>query len=296
VIVKNYGNRMEQPLSSSAARSHTSMIETSGRNEAHSSGVSWAAVIAGAFAVAALSLALLALGTGIGLSAVSPWANAGASAAAIGWTAIGWLVLMQLIASSMGGYLAGRLRTKWVNVHTHEVYFRDTAHGFLVWAVGLVITAAFLTPAATALVGGGAAGTVAAVASGPAQSQDGVGSNAYLVDTLLRTSGTRSENDDAAVRGEIGLIVANGLREGSMPPADMAYLAHVVAAWTGVSQSDAEKRVNDAFTQAHQTADSARKAVAHSMYWTFLALLMGAFCASVAATIGGKERDRVAVI
>ena len=296
MIVKNYGNRMEQPVSSSAARSHTSVIETSGRNEAHSSGVSWAAVIAGAFVVAALSLALLALGTGIGLSAVSPWANAGASAAAIGWTAIGWLVLMQLVALSVGGYLAGRLRTKWVNVHTHEVYFRDTAHGFLVWAVGLVITAAFLTPAATALVGRGAAGTVASVASGPAQSQDSVGSNAYLVDTLLRTSGTRSENDDAAVRGEIGLIVANGLREGSMPPADMAYLAHVVAAWTGVSQSDAEKRVDDAFTQAQQTTDSARKAVAHSMYWTFLALLIGAFCASVAATIGGKERDLVPVI
>src|SRR3981081_3176855 len=140
---------------SKALPSH-STSETSGRNEAHSSGVSWAAVIAGAFVAAALSLALLALGTGIGFSAVSPWANAGASASAIGWTAIGWLVLMQLIASSVGGYLAGRLRTKWVNVHTHEVYFRDTAHGFLVWAVGLVITAGFLTSAATSMIGGAA--------------------------------------------------------------------------------------------------------------------------------------------
>jgi hypothetical protein len=287
---------MEQPLSSSAARSHTGLVETSGRNEAHSSGVSWAAVIAGAFVAAALSLALLALGTGIGFSAVSPWANAGASASAIGWTAIGWLVLMQLIASSAGGYLAGRLRTRWVHVHTHEVYFRDTAHGFLAWAVSLVITAAFLTSAATALVGGVAAGTVATNASGPAQSRDGVGPNGYLVDTLLRTSGNGSEKDNAVVRGEIGLIFANGLREGSLPPADRVYVAHLVAARTGVNQSEAEKRVDDAFTQAQQTADSARKAVAHSMYWTFLALLIGAFCASVAATIGGKERDLVPVI
>src|SRR5471032_1469459 len=112
---------MEQIPSSSAARAPFG-VESFGRNEAHSSGVSWAAVIAGAFVAAALSLALLALGAGIGFSAVSPWANTGASASAIGWTAIGWLVLMQLIASSVGGYLAGRLRTKWVNVHTHEVY------------------------------------------------------------------------------------------------------------------------------------------------------------------------------
>ena len=125
-----------EPSFSTAARAQAPFVEASGRNEAHSSGVTWAAVIAGAFATAALSLALLALGTGIGFSAVSPWVNAGASASAIGWTAIGWLVLMQLIASSAGGYLAGRLRTKWVNVHTHEVYFRDTAHGFLAWAVG----------------------------------------------------------------------------------------------------------------------------------------------------------------
>src|ERR1035437_3192401 len=121
-------------------------------DDSNSSGVSWGAVIAGAFVAAALSLALLALRAGIGLSAVSPWANAGASASMIGSTVIIWMALMQLIASSTGGYLAGRLRTKWVSVHTHEVYFRDTAHGFLVWSVGLVITAAFLTSAASTLV------------------------------------------------------------------------------------------------------------------------------------------------
>jgi hypothetical protein len=281
-------------VSASAVRSQAPFAEASGRNEAHSSGVTWAAVIAGGFAIAALSLALLSLGTGIGFSAVSPWANAGASATAIGWTAIGWLVMMQLIASSAGGYLAGRLRTKWVNVHTHEVYFRDTAHGFLAWAVGLVITAAFLTSAATAMIGGAAAGAVVASASGPAQ--DGVGANGYLVDTLLRTSTPGADRDNASTRGEIGLIFANSLREGNMPPADRAYLGRIVAARTGVSQSDAEKRVDDAYAQAQQAADAARKAVAHSMYWTFLALLIGAFCASLAATIGGKERDRMPVM
>jgi hypothetical protein len=245
---------------------------------------------------AALSLALLALGTGIGLSAVSPWANAGASASRIGRTAIAWLVLTQLIASSVGGYLAGRLRTRWVNIHTHEVYFRDTAHGFLVWAVGLVMTAAFLTSAATSLIGGVARAGTAADRPDSAQSRDGLGPNGYLADRLLRTTAPRSDEDTASVRGEIGLIFANGLREGSLPAADRSYLAQVVAAKTGASEADAEKRVDDAFEQTQQAADGGRRAVAHSMYWTFLALLIGAFSASLAATIGGKERDRVVVI
>jgi hypothetical protein len=274
----------------------STMSEATVENNSSSSGVSWGAVFAGAFVAAALALALLALGTGIGLSAVSPWSNAGASASTIGWTAILWMILMQLIAASIGGYLAGRLRTKWVSVHTHEVYFRDTAHGFLVWAVGLVITAAFLTSAAATLVGSAArasAPAASAAAAGPSRAS--LGPNGYFVDTLLRTSSSTSGPDDASVRGEIGLIFAHGLSKGSLPPADKSYLAQVVAAKTGVGAPEAEKRVDDAFAGAQQSADNARKAVAHSMYWTFLALLIGAFCASLAATIGGKQRDRVMV-
>src|ERR1700722_11317480 len=107
-------------------------------NEAPSSGVSWSAVIAGAFAAAALSLILLALGTGIGLSSISPWSNSGASASSVGKGAIAYLIFVQIVVSAFGGYLAGRLRTKWVGISIHEVYFRDTAHGFLAWSVGLV--------------------------------------------------------------------------------------------------------------------------------------------------------------
>jgi hypothetical protein len=80
---------------------------------------------------------------------------------------------------------------------------------------------------------------------------------------------------------------------GEIPPADKTYLAQVVAAQTGVSEPDAEKRVDDVFAQAQQAADKARKAIAHAMYWSFLALLIGAFCASFAATIAGSQRDRV---
>ena len=278
-------------------RAAISEVNVEVEGDSNSSGVSWGAVTAGAFVAAALSLALLTLGTGIGFSSVSPWANAGASSSTLGWTAVIWLVLMEIIASSMGGYLAGRLRTRWVNVHTHEVYFRDTAHGFLVWAVGLVITGVFLTSAAASMIGGAArTGASAAESSAQAQPRENLGRNNYFVDTLLRPATPSSAQDDASTRGEMGLILANALRQGSIPPADRTYLAQVIAAKSGVSEADAEKRVDDAFAQAQQAADTARKAIAHSMYWTFLALLIGAFCASFAATMGGKQRDSVVVI
>jgi hypothetical protein len=267
-----------------------------GRNEAHSSGISWGAVVAGAFVAAALSLVLLALGTGIGFSAASPWVGSGASASAIGKSTIVWLCLTQLIAASMGGYLAGRLRTRWVNIHTHEVYFRDTAHGFLVWAVGLVITAAFLTSAATSVIGGAA--HLGAVSSTPANSQSNaaLNPNAYYVDSLVRSSRATNEQSDLPLRGEVAVIFANGIRLGALPPADRSYLAQMVSARSGVSMPDAERRVDETFVQAQQNADDARKAIAHSMYWMFLALLIGAFCASYAATIGGRQRDHVVVV
>ena len=260
--------------------------DVSASNEPYASAISWSAVIGGAFAAAALSLALLTLGAGTGLSAISPWSSRGASASAVGVGAIIWLIVIEILASAMGGYLAGRLRTRWVNVHAHEVYFRDTAHGFLVWCVGLVMTAAFLATAAASVVG--VTSNQTATAAAEAQS----GPNAYFVDSLFRSD--RAERVDPSERTEAGLILARGIQEKALPAADRTYLAQLVSARTGLSETDAQSRVSAIFDQARQSADIARKAAAHSLYWTFLALLIGAFCASFAATIGGKQRDRMA--
>lgn len=119
------------------------------------SAVSWGAIAAGAAAAASLSLILLILGVGLGLSSVSPWAREGFSATTFGVSTILWVTLTQLMASAMGGYLAGRLRTKWTEVHTDEVYFRDTAHGFLAWAVASLATAALLTSVIGSILSGG---------------------------------------------------------------------------------------------------------------------------------------------
>jgi len=171
------------------------------------------------------------------------------------------------------------------------VYFRDTAHGFLAWCVSLVVTAAFLASAAASMAG------VTLSAGKTADSQAGrFEPNAYFVDSLLRADSAKADSNSLAVRSEVDRILANALRQKEMPPADKSYLGQLIVARTGISQADADSRVSDVFGRAQQAADAARKALAHSLLWIFLALLIGAFCASFAATIGGRQRDHVVTI
>jgi hypothetical protein len=282
---------MEQVL---ADRHYTGNSGHIGHNEAHSSGVSWSAVIAGAAVTAALSLILLALGAGLGLSSISPYSNNGLSASALGTSAIIWLIVMEILSSSMGGYLAGRLRTKWAGIHSDEVYFRDTAHGFLAWSTALVITAAFLASAASAMIG-----SAPAADSSPGSRQvssQSTDPNAYFVDSLFRSDGSKPEQANGDLRAETAVIFANGLLLGELPATDKTHLDQQVSAQTGLDQSQADKRVSDIFASAQQHAEAARKAIAHTLLWTFLALLIGAFCASFSATIGGRQRDHVVTI
>jgi len=163
--------------------------------------VSWGAIVVGAAAAASLSLILLILGVGLGLSSVSPWARDGVSATTFGVSTILWLTLTQLFAAAMGGYLAGRLRTRWTDVQADEVYFRDTAHGFLAWAVASLATAALLTTVIGSILGGGLQAGAPMVGGGASTATPGVGGavasarttqgaedgpTAYFVDSLFR--------------------------------------------------------------------------------------------------------------
>ena len=105
--------------------------------------VSWGAVFAGTVAAAAISLLLIILGAGLGMSSASVFSGQSLDATTLGITTIIWLAVTQIIAYSMGGHLAGRLRTKTVSIHTDEVHFRDTAHGFLTWALSSLLCVTF---------------------------------------------------------------------------------------------------------------------------------------------------------
>jgi hypothetical protein len=252
-----------------------------------SSGVSWAAVTGGAFVIAALSTAFLALGSGLGFASISPWPNSGASATTIGVAAIVWLILMQFMASAMGGYVAGRLRTRWTRIHNDEVFFRDTAHGFLSWCLAAVVTAAFVATAATVVSSAAVAGTTAGATANVTATSE----NDYYLDTIFRSNGVMPL--DPTTRAEASRIFVAGLSQPDVPAADREYLAKMVAARAGVSEAEAQQRVSAAITEARLAMDTARKAAAHFSIWSFVALLVGALSASYAATIGGRQRDAV---
>ena len=273
-----------------------------GTREASTSGVAWPAIIGGAFAAAALSLVLLALGSGFGLASVSPWSNSGASLTSFTVMTAVWLIIVQWLASGLGGYLTGRLRTKWAGLHAHEVFFRDTANGFLSWAVASVIVAAFLASAAASVVSG-AAHVAAGVASGATQTAAQPGGNVadpmgYFVDSLFRSDHPNPNATSQDIRSESIRVLAMGIRSGDVPPADKTYLAQLVASRTGLSQADAAKRVDDVISQekavemkAREAADVARKASSYFSIFTGLSMLIGAFIACTAAALGGQQRD-----
>jgi hypothetical protein len=283
---------MEQLLTSAPVRHDSEWPH--GKNESDASGVSWAAIIGGAVVTAALSLILLSLGAGLGFSAVSPWSGVGASSTVIGTAAILWLILMQVISGGLGGYLAGRLRTKWAGIHNDEVYFRDTAHGFLAWGLALVVTAAFLASAATVMVGSAASSS--GDGNGKAAAGRQLDPDAYYVDMLFRAPTVLAEPGFDVVRSEVGRVFAKAMAQREMSADDKGYVAKTIAGRTGLSEATAQARLSDVFATAQQGADTARKALAHTLLWIFAALLIGAFCASFAATIGGRQRDNVVLI
>jgi hypothetical protein len=269
------------------------------------SAVSWGAIAAGAVGAAALALLLIAFGAGLGLSAVSPWSDSGVSASTFKTGTGIYLVCVAVMSSAVGGYLAARLRTKWIGVHTHEVFFRDTAHGFIAWAFATLLSASALS----SVTGYLANGTVAGVA---AQATRSVNPADIYVDKLFRPdaaaqpaaapasspaagspipaapSGASSNQS----RAEVSRLWATSFQGNQdLGAADKAYVAQVVAARTGMGQAEAEKRVNDVIVEAKTAADAARKGAAKLSFWLTAAMLFGAFAASLAAVEGGSLRD-----
>jgi hypothetical protein len=281
------------------------------------SATSWGAIWAGAAAAAALSLVLLALGTGLGLSSLSPWADEGASGKALGVGSAVWIALMAIASSALGGYVAGRLRTRWVSLHSDEVAFRDTAHGFLAWAIATLATAAFLSSAVTTIVGGGlktgaqvagtvAGGAAAAAGGDAAKSRGGEDPTGYFVDQLFRGpkggAARPSAGNEQAQTAEVTRIFVNAAGSGKLPQEDAQHVAQVVSQRTGMSQQEAEKRVNETFNKmqakkeeaekaAREAADKARKASALASLYACITMLLGAFVGSMCGTYGGRRRD-----
>lgn len=280
------------------------------------SAVSWPAIIAGGFVAAALTLLLLALGAGIGFAVVTPWSGsadiATTKAATIGGI---FMAVTAVMASALGGYVTGRLRVRWARTANDEVYFRDTAHGVLAWAVATVMGAALLASAATIVSGGAAAGAgpaaVLAAANGQARpGSDPPGSDPWLAPLLdrlfrpdyaaltggtgQRAAGVFAGGRDLAIDREAArrLFATAYDRTGAgLAADDRQYLVQMVAARTGLAPAEAERRVVAIETEAKIAADAARRVGMHLSFWLVASMLLGAVAAGLAATEGGAARD-----
>ncbi|QGZ66506.1 hypothetical protein [Paraburkholderia acidisoli] len=247
--------------------------------------VSWGAILAGAFAMAAFSLILLTLGTGLGLTSISPWQSSGVHAKTFGGAVVIWVIVTQIMAGGLGGYLAGRMRRHWPRIGTEETHFRDTVHGFLAWCVATIVTALLLTSAVS-----GIARSAASVASqtearmvalngaldrGNAQAAYQIWPLGYMIDGLLRpvasapasanvaaappatanTMATSGDHADATIatiaeKQEIARIFLNSLpARGALSPEDTAYVSQIVARQTGLTPADAQARVTTTWTR-----------------------------------------------
>lgn len=289
-------------------QSTLSAVDVSASTESSSTAVSWGPIIAGAFAASTLTFILMLLGSGLGLSMVSPWSGSGASVTTFAVSTAIWLVIVQWLSSGVGGYLAGRLRTKWVGIHTDEVYFRDTAHGFLAWALATLLVVGVLGSALSAAVGTGVQ-AVSTVASGAAMGASAGAANgastdnttSYLVDSLFRpadASKLAAANPDGDAAAQASRILIASTAAGEISADDKTYLTQLVAARTGLSEAGAKARVDamvakieDAKVKAKQAADTARKGSATFALLGALSLVIGAFIASAAAALGGRQRD-----
>jgi hypothetical protein len=264
------------------------------------SAVSWAAVLAGAVAAAAVSLLLLSLASGLDLAALSPDRSAVASLAES--TAIA-LIVTQWISAGLGGFITGRLRTRWVGTHTHEVFFRDTAHGFLTWSVATLLMASGLVsggggPAhaghtSMARAPAALAGSLSARDAGEAGEAQGTSRGEVVLRlTPVGPPGAglapeRGAPPDGDTPSERAARVAGHLLLPEEPAntrdADVTFLARLARA---PGTRDARQGV------AWQGSDAERQDAATISIFTALSMLVGAFIACVSAALGGRLRDR----
>jgi len=249
--------------------------------------VDWPAVFAGVALAAGISIVLFAFGTAIGFTMVSPYEGEGVSKA-VYFTVLGLWTLWVVVSSFMaGGYIAGRLRRRVGDATEHESDVRDGAHGLVVWGVGVVLASLLLVLGVS-----GVAGTTVRAASTMARGEDARSeAMAYTVDSLFRTTDRTTLASDAE-RREVTRILTLGTLHGEVTLDNKAYLAKLVSARTGVSQAEAERRVNDVLADAKRKADVARKTGIVVAFLSAAALFVAGAAAAWAAALGGRHRDR----
>jgi hypothetical protein len=249
--------------------------------------VQWGPIIAGAIAAAALALVLHSFAVAIGLSVSSTaptWRDASLALVLLSGL---YLLLAAVLAYGLGGYLAGRVRSRITSGTAEEIEFRDGTHGLLVWALATLLTGfiAFATVQSLTRLAAPAGGP-----SGPSTSVGGENIIAYDLDRLFRGE-RRTEGDMNYVRAEAARILLTASSHRGMQADDRTYLVRLVATRTGLAPADAERRVDDVVARAKENIDRARRSGVILAFMAGAAALLGAAAAWFAACAGGQHRD-----
>ena len=277
----------------------------------------WGPVILGALGAAAMSVVLLAFGSALGLSVVSPYQYAGISAKGAAIAAAVYLALVMVASFAAGGYIAGRMRTPWHTTDEVEMHFRDGGHGFGVWALGVLLGAALAASGVGAVVSAAGKATTAIAAAGtagaasnPALGQLSLRPTDYAIDRLLApapagapapaapapaAAGTDATAAAAPVRANpvtprsradleapIARVFAAGLANPQLDARDRTYLARIVSEQTGLPQAEAEKRVDETYADLKAAEQKARDAAEAARK----AAIIAAFLAAATLAIG----------
>jgi hypothetical protein len=247
--------------------------------------VQWSSIIAGAIVAAAVWFVLLSFGSGIGLAVASPsstWRDTSAALAVVGGL---WLLLTSLAAFGLGGYLAGRLRDSWPEAPADAVEFRDGVHGLLVWGLAILVGAVLALLATRTVAARAELATTPTAANAESLL-------AFELDQLFRSDRTPAEpGTDPELRAQAARIITSGLGHAGMAADDRAYLTHLVQARTGLSQPDAERRVDQVIEKANQAIARARHGAVILAFMIGCSLLLGIAAAWLAAAAGGQHRD-----
>lgn len=266
------------------------------------SSVDWAVIIAGGVLATAISFILITFGSAIGLSLTSPYTGQSVSMLFLAVASGLWVIWVQISSFMAGAYLTGRLRRRLPDAGPHEVEVRDGCHGLLVWAAGVLVGATLAASVAGSVASTGAAiGSATAQATGASAVQAAASSNPlqYAADTLLRSeNGPSGEAPAANASEEVVRILAASTAEGSLSAADKTYLARLIEARTGISQPEAEQRIDGVMTTIQEAADKARAAADKARrvgviiaFITAVSLVVSAAAAWWAAGLGGRHRD-----
>jgi hypothetical protein len=247
--------------------------------------VSWTPIMLGALVAAALSAILVTFGATIGLGVASTapsWRDASAALAILSGL---YLIIQAAISFGVGGYIAGRTRSAAVASDAAEIEHRDGLHGLGAWALAVVIGTllAALVGSAALTRSNGNTPSARTSAAEPLLS--------YEIDRMFRPAKHAANVDLSPERAEAGRILLTSSSHSGMSSEDRAYLVQLVAANTGLTGPDAERRVDTATANSQTAIARSRRSSVILAFSVAAALLLGAVVSWAAACAGGRHRD-----